>query len=63
MVKREKRLETGIDSLEKQKELHSHKLEAAKASDNIDLVSYYEKEVLSLDKRIADRKAKLSRKE
>ncbi len=63
MTKREKRLEKGIDSLEKQKMIHEKKKKLAEALGQEDLVSYYEKEISSLEKRRKDRKDKLHRKD
>jgi len=45
MANRKKRLQKGIESLEKQIELHEEKLEKAKEEDNIGLSSYYKKEI------------------
>ena len=62
MVKREKRLEKGIISLEKQKLLHEEKKKLAEELGQEDLVSYYTKEIESLEKRKKDRENKLNRK-
>jgi len=45
MVNRKKRLQKGIKSLEKQIQLHEKKLEKAEEDDNIELASYYKKEI------------------
>ena len=45
MVNRKKRLQKGIDSLEKQIKLHEEKLKKAKEDDNIELAGYYQKEI------------------
>ena len=45
MVNRKKRLQKGIESLEKQIKLHEEKLKKAEEEDNIDLAQYYKKEI------------------
>ena len=45
MVNRKKRLQKGIDSLERQIRLHEEKLEKAEENDNIKLANYYKKEI------------------
>ena len=45
MVNRKKRLQKGIDSLEKQIKLHEEKLKKAEEEDNIELSEYYKKEI------------------
>lgn len=45
MVNRKKRLQKGIESLEKQIKLHEEKLKRAKEEDNIELSEYYRKEI------------------
>ena len=45
MVNRKKRLQKGIESLEKQIKLHEEKLKKALEEDNIDLAEYYKKEI------------------
>jgi len=45
MVNRKKRLQRGIDSLEKQIQLHEEKLAHAEQEDNIELAGYYKKEI------------------
>ena len=45
MVNRKKRLQKGIDSLEKQIKLHEEKLKKAEEEDNIELSQYYKKEI------------------
>ena len=45
MVNRKKRLQKGIDSLERQIRLHEEKLEKAEEDDNIELANYYKKEI------------------
>ena len=60
-MKRSKRLETGIGSLEQQIELHKSKREKAKAEGNMELVSYYDKEVEALE-QAKERKEKQLKK-
>ena len=45
MVNRKKRLQKGIESLEQQIKLHEEKLKKAEEEDNIELASYYKKEI------------------
>jgi len=45
MVNRKKRLQKGIESLEKQIKLHEEKLKKAEEKDNIELAEYYKKEI------------------
>jgi len=45
MVNRKKRLQKGIESLDKQIKLHEEKLKKAEEEDNIELGSYYRKEI------------------
>jgi len=45
MVNRKKRLQKGIESLEKQIKLHEEKLKKAEEEDNIELAGYYKKEI------------------
>jgi len=45
MVNRKKRLQKGIESLDKQINLHEEKLKKAEEDDNIELASYYRKEI------------------
>ena len=45
MANRKKRLQKGIESLEKQIKLHEEKLKKAEEDDNIELAGYYKKEI------------------
>lgn len=45
MTSRKKRLQKGIESLEKQIKLHEEKLRKAEKDDNIELAEYYRKEI------------------
>ena len=45
MTNRKKRLMKGIESLEKQIQLHEEKLSKAEEEDNIELAGYYRKEI------------------
>ena len=50
MVNRKKRLQKGINSIEKQIILHEKKLKDAKEDDNIELAEYYRKEIAAKKK-------------
>lgn len=45
MANRKKRLQKGVESLGKQIKLHEDKLNKAEEDDNIELASYYRKEI------------------
>ena len=45
MESRKKRLQKGIESLEKQIKIHEEKLRKAKKEDSIELAEYYQKEI------------------
>ena len=45
MVNRKKRLQKGIESIEKQIKIHEEKLKKAEEEDNIELDGYYRKEI------------------
>jgi len=45
MTKREKRLKKGIESIDKQIEIHEEKKSVAKKEGNLERVKYYEKEI------------------
>lgn len=47
MTNRKKRLQKGIESLEKQIKLHEEKLRKAEEDDNIELAGYYKKEIVA----------------
>ena len=61
MVNRKKRLKKGIESLEKQIEIHEEKLKKAQEEDNIELAEYYKKEI-NPKKRDKEEKERLLRK-
>jgi len=63
MVKRKKRLEKGIESLEEQVNIHEEKKEAAKGLGQENLVEYYTGEIERLKQRKKDREEKLHRKD
>ena len=63
MVKRKKRLEKGIESLKKQKEIHLEKKRRAEELGQEELVKYYEGEIESIEKTIDNKKEKLNRKD
>lgn len=58
-MKRRKRLEKGIYSLDKQVKLHEEKKKLAKELGDENLVGYYTKEIEALRKRRRDREGKL----
>ncbi|MEK6868580.1 MAG: hypothetical protein AABX98_07180 [Nanoarchaeota archaeon] len=47
MTNRKKRLQKGIESLEKQITLHQEKLRKAEEENNPELAGYYKKEIIS----------------
>ncbi len=61
MVKREKRLKKGIDSLEEQKKIHEAKRKQAAEIGDEDLVHYYEKEIKKFEKERDKKQEKLER--
>ena len=61
MTNRKKRLQKGIESLERQIRLHEEKLEKAEEEDNIELAEYYRKEI-NAKKRDKEEKERLLRK-
>lgn len=61
-MKREKRLQKGIESLEKQKEIHEEKRRIAEELGQEELEGYYIKEINAFERRIKDRKEKRERK-
>lgn len=60
MVKRKKRLEKGIESIEKQIKLHWDKRAVAIEEGKKELADYFEKEIGALEERKLDRKKKLN---
>lgn len=50
MVKREKRLKKGIDSIEEQIKIHEEKMKEANTNEDSDLEGYYKKEIDGLKK-------------
>ena len=58
MANRKKRLQKGIESLEKQIRLHEEKLKKAEGDDNIGLAGYYKKEIMA-KKRDKEEKERL----
>ena len=55
MTNRKKRLQKGIESLEKQIRLHEEKLKKAREEDNIELTGYYKKEIDSKKKDMEEK--------
>ena len=60
-MKRKKRLEKGIESLQKQIEIHKMKLKKAIEEGNEDLARYYEKDIARLEGEEIKKKEKLER--
>jgi len=61
-MKREKRLQKGIESLEEQRKLHEEKKKLAEEIGNQELVRYYSKEISSFEREIKDKEKKRDRK-
>ena len=61
MTNRKKRLKKGIESIEKQIKLHEEKLKKAEEEDNLELASYYRKEV-EAKKRDKEEKERMLKK-
>ncbi len=61
MVKREKRLQKGIESLEEQKKIHEEKKKMAEELGNEELVGYYDKEILKFEREKLKKKDKLKK--
>ena len=61
MVNRKKRLQKGIESIQKQIELHEEKLKKAEEEDNMELASYYKKEIEAKKRDIEKKKKMLDR--
>lgn len=62
MAKREKRLEKGIKSIDKQIELHKEKVKKF-GNEKDYLEGYWKREIADLEKRKKNREEKLKRKE
>ena len=62
MTNRKKRLKKGIDSLQKQIELHKEKKKQADEENNEDLARYYEREIAGLEKT-EDQKEEILKKQ
>lgn len=60
MVKREKRLEKGIVSLDEQRKIHLAKRKAAEELGNEELVRYYDKEINKFEKEKHKKEDKLN---
>lgn len=55
-----KKLKKGIDSIQKEIDIHRNiKLEKALNESNIELAGYYEKEIKRLEEQLADKQKKL----
>ena len=59
MVKREKRLKRGIESLEEQKNIHEEKRKIAEELGEEELVRYYDKEIEKFEKERLKKEGKL----
>lgn len=62
MVKRKKRLEKGIESIEKQIEIHYKKRDLAMKEGKIELMDYYDREIIA-KKKAKEEKEKLLEKQ
>ena len=62
MVKRKKRLEKAVSSIEKEIAFHEEKKKIAEELGQEELVEYYTKEISALEKRRENRENKLNRK-
>jgi hypothetical protein len=60
-MKRKKRLEKGVESLKEQIEIHEEKKKKAEEADMKELVGYYEKEILSKEKAMREKKKLLDK--
>lgn len=60
-MKRKKRLGKGIESLKEQIEIHEEKKRKAEEADMEELVGYYEKEILSKEKAMKEKKKLLDK--
>ena len=49
-MKRKKRLEKGIESIEEEIEIHKKKMQEAKEEGNLELADYYDREIKGLEK-------------
>lgn len=63
MTNRKKRLKKGIESLEKQLELHEEKLRKAEEEHNFELAGYYKKEIFSKKQDVEEKKRLLEKGE
>lgn len=60
-MKRKKRLEKSIQSIEEEIKIHKEKMEKAKEEGDLELAGYYDKEINGLEKT-KERKAKQAEK-
>jgi len=61
MANRKKRLKKGIESLQKQIELHEQKLKQAEKEGRLELTGYYEKEIKNMKKYREKKKKSLKK--
>lgn len=56
MTNRKKRLQKGIESIERQIQLHEEKLNKAEKEDSIELAGYYRKEIAAKKKDMEEKR-------
>ena len=61
MVNRKKRLQKGVDSLEKQIKIHEDKLRRAEMDDDFELAKYYKKEITAKKKDMDEKQRILNK--
>jgi len=61
VTNRKKRLQKGIDSLERQLSIHELKLKKAEDDDEIELASYYRKEISAKRRDLEEKKRLLDK--
>jgi hypothetical protein len=60
-MKRKKRLKKGVDSMEEQIEIHKKKREKAEEVGMLELMEYYDKEIISKQKDLEKKKRLLDK--
>ena len=60
-MKRKKRLEKGIESMEKQRKIHEEKLTNAKSKEDLNLEDYHNREIISKKKDLEKKRKLLNR--
>ena len=61
MANRKKRLKKGIESLQKQIEIHEQKLKQAEKEGKLELAGYYEKEIKNMRKYMGKKEKSLKK--